>query len=166
MRGVATVPSGYRLPPSRPGTRYGATRAQNGAVRRWLRPLGILGALGVAAFLLVIGGQSRTEERVPVRRVGLVRVFPEPGTVAVRQGSVGAELSFGYEGRLSIDATVIPDDQLDIIPGINRLSFTPGEGKEIAALAEGRHCASVTFWTTDAGPDSAGTPFTWCFTAA
>lgn len=137
-----------------------------GSVRRWLSPLLVFAGLGVAAFLLMVGFQSKAEEPVPVRRVGLVRVFPEPETVAVRQGSVGAELSFGYEGRLTIDRVDIPDDQLDRIAGINRISFTPGAEKEIADLAEGRHCASVTFWTTAGGPDSAGRPFTWCFTAA
>ena len=137
-----------------------------GAVRRWLGPLAVFAGLGLAAFLLVLGFQSKTEEPVTVRRAGLVRVFPEPDTVAVRQGAVGAELSFGYDGRLTIDRIDIPDDQLDRISGINRISFTPGAEKEISDLAEGRHCASITFWTTEAGPDSAGRPYTWCFTAA
>ncbi|MBW3615699.1 MAG: hypothetical protein KY439_10390 [Actinobacteria bacterium] len=135
-------------------------------MKRWMGPLAVFAGLGVAAFLLVLGFQSKSEEPVAVRRVGLVRVFPEPETVAVRQGSVGAELSFGYEGRLRIDRVDIPDDQLDRISGINRLSFTPGADKEIPDLAEGRHCATVIFWAAATGPDSAGRPYTWCFTAA
>lgn len=123
-------------------------------------------ALGAAAFLLYLGIGAKGEEDAPVRRAGLARVFPEPGTVAVRQAAVGANLDFGYSGRLTIDRRNIPDDQVDRIAGINRISFTPGAGKEIEALDEGRHCASLTYWTTAAGPESAGRPYTWCFIAA
>lgn len=135
-------------------------------MKPWLRPLVICGLLGVAAFLLYLGVDAQAEEEEPVRRAGIVRVFPAAGTVALRQDAIGAELGFDYTGRLTIDRRVIPDDQIDAIAGINRLSFTPGAGKEIESLDEGRHCASLLFWRTADGEESAGQPFTWCFTAA
>ena len=135
-------------------------------MKTWLRPLAVSALLGLAAFLLYLGVESQADEEVPVTRTGITRVFPQPGTVAVRQGAIGAELSFGYSARLTIDQRIIPDDQIDRIGGINRISFTPGAGKEIEALDEGRHCASLTYWRTAEGVESAGRPYSWCFTAA
>jgi hypothetical protein len=135
-------------------------------MKRWLRPVVVSALLGFSAFLLYAAVQGQAEEEPPIRRAGLVRVFPQPGTVALRQDAFGAELSFGYEGRLTIDRRPIPDDQLDKIPGINRLSFAPGSGKEIESLDEGRHCVSLIYWRASESEEQAGQPFTWCFTAA
>lgn len=135
-------------------------------MKTWLRPLAVCALLGVAAFLLYAGFDAQAEEEVPVTRAGVGRVFPPAGTVALRQAAIGAELSFGYAGRLMIDRRNIPDDQIDKIGGINRISFTPGAGKEIETLDEGRHCASLTYWRTAEGAESAGRPVTWCFTSA
>jgi hypothetical protein len=121
--------------------------------------------LAVALVLLVMAFATKGEEPTTVRRAGLVRVFPVSGTVALRQEAIGAELEFGYEGRIRIDRIDIPDDQLDVIQGINRVSFTPGEGKEISTLDEGRHCVSVFFWPTSSG-DASPSQHTWCFTSA
>lgn len=136
-------------------------------MRTWLRPIVVIALLGLAGFLLYLGVEAQGEVDPPVRRAGLVLVFPEPGTVAIRQDAIGAEIAGDYTGRLSIDRRDIPDDQLDRIDvGRKRISFTPGPGKEIEALDEGRHCASLTFWRTDLGEESAGRPYTWCFTSA
>ena len=135
-------------------------------MKTWLRPLVVIGLLGLAAFLVYVGVDAQAEEEPPVRRAGLTRVFPAPGTVALRQDAIGAELGFDYTGRLSIDRRVIPDDQIDKIAGINRLSFTPGAGKEIESLDEGRHCVSLTYWRVADGEEGAGRPYTWCFTSA
>ena len=134
--------------------------------RRRLRGLVTVGLVAVALFLLVWGLASKREELPPVRRAGLVRWSPAEGSVAVRQGAIDVELGFGYDGELSINNRPIPDDQVDRIAGINRLSFTPGPGKEYESLPEGRNCVSITFWTTAAGRESASRPFSWCFTAA
>ena len=135
-------------------------------MKMWLRPLAVCALLGVAAFLLYAGVDAQAEEEVPVTRAGISQVFPPAGTVALRQAAIGAELSFGYAGRLTIDRRNIPDDQIDKIGGINRISFTPGAGKEIEALDEGRHCVSLTYWRTSDGEASAGRPYSWCFTSA
>ena len=134
--------------------------------KRWLRPVVITALLGLAAFLLYTGVQAQSEEEPDVRRAGVSRVFPEPGVVALRQDAIGAELDFGYRGRLRVDRRDIPDDQIDAIAGINRISFTPGPEKEIETLDEGRHCVSLIYWKSADGEESAGRPYTWCFTAA
>ncbi|HEX7166635.1 MAG TPA: hypothetical protein VF230_06620 [Acidimicrobiales bacterium] len=126
-------------------------------------------ALVVAALAMFLAFDRGRDEEPPVRRGAIVRVFPQPNTVALRQDAVGVELAFGYTGSITIDRRVIPDDQLDVVPGINRVSFTPGDGKEIEELDEGRHCATVEY--RSASPDAtpgAATPrdYTWCFVAA
>lgn len=135
-------------------------------MKSWLRPVVVSLLLAFAAFLLYVGAQSQAEQEPPIRRAGLTRVFPAPGAVALRQDAFGAELGFGYEGRLTIDRRPIPDDQLDRIAGINRLSYTPGPGKEIETLDEGRHCVSLVYWRASEGEEKAGEPFVWCFTAS
>jgi hypothetical protein len=135
-------------------------------MNRTLQRLVVVAALGVAAFLLVSGFMMKSEQEPPVRRAGLVQVFPQPATVTLRQDAVGAVLEFGWDGRLQIDGRGIPDDQLERIPGINRVSFTPGPGKEIESLDEGRHCASLFFWPSAAGESANDTPHVWCFTSA
>mgnify|MGYP006952608927 CR=1 FL=1 len=134
--------------------------------KRWIRPVAVTALLGLAAFLLYVGVQAQSEVEPEVRRAGVARVFPEPGVVALRQDAIGAELDFGYSGRLKVDRRAIPDDQIDAIAGINRLSFTPGPEKEIETLDEGRHCVSLIFWKSADGEETAGPPYTWCFTAA
>ena len=127
-------------------------------------------ALVVAAFTLYLAfDRGRTDEPV-VRQGAVVRVFPQPDAVALRQDAIGVELAFGYRASLQIDGRPIPDDQLDTVEGINRVSFTPGEGKEIEQLEAGRHCATVRYFaatsaTPGAGEDDAQ-PFTWCFRVA
>lgn len=137
------------------------------SVATWLRPVLVTALLGFCGFLLYLAVQGQSDEVEPVRRAGLIRVFPLPGTVALRQDAVGAEIAFEYSGRLTIDRRDIPDDQLDRIDvGRNRISFVPGPNQEIESLDEGRHCATLTYWVTADGEASAGRPFTWCFTAA
>ena len=122
--------------------------------------------LGFSAFLLYVGAQAQTDEEPEVRRAGIVRVFPSPGVVALRQDAIGAELDFGYSGRLQVDKRDIPDDQIDAIAGINRLSFTPGPGKEIESLDEGQHVVTLIFWRTADGDGEDSERYSWRFTAA
>jgi hypothetical protein len=144
--------------------RYGKQNARVG--KRWVRPVVITVLLGVAAFLLYEGARSKTDVKPPVKRTGVSQVFPEPSAVSVRQDAIGADLEFGWTGRLRIDNRDIPDDQVDRLAGINRMSFTPGPGKEIETLDEGRHCVSLVYWKSSETEDQALRPYIWCFTAA
>ena len=122
--------------------------------------------LAFAAWLLVFSFATSEDEPVPDARDRTIRrVFPDDGTVAIRQDAIGVELAFGYSAVLQIDRTEIPDDQIDQISGINRLSFTPGEGKEITALSPGRHCATTLYWPSGRSREDARR-YSWCFTAA
>lgn len=99
----------------------------------------------------------------PRLRPAAVRVVsPEPATLQLRQTEIFVELEPTYRGALSVNGVVIPDDQLDVIDGLNRYAFTPGEGREIDELPPGRTCAEVTFQqVTD--PDAEPGRYRWCF---
>ena len=132
---------------------------------QWLRRSLYGVAVIVACFSLFLAFDRGRDEAPPVVRGPVLRVFPEPGTVALRQDAIGADLAFGYDAAIEVDTRPIPDDQLDHVTGINRLSFTPGEGKEIERLAEGRHCVALRYFTAGQQPEQ-GKPYSWCFTAA
>ncbi|HVM08020.1 MAG TPA: hypothetical protein VM345_06145 [Acidimicrobiales bacterium] len=135
-------------------------------MRARLFQFGILAALAAAAFLMYLAFDTGRDEEPVVRRDGIVRVFPQPNTVVLRQEPIGVELAFGYTAVIYIDRTRIPEDQVDVQAGINRFSFTPGQGKEISRLDEGRHCARIEYSSTSTEGTSAVRTYSWCFNAA
>jgi hypothetical protein len=96
-------------------------------------------------------------------RSGVVRsVSPRPGSIQLRQTEVQVELDSIYTGELAINGTAIPDDQLAVIQGLNRISYTPGIGREIEALPAGDNCAVVRFRPV-AGTSGQPGSYRWCF---
>ncbi|MGH9165363.1 MAG: hypothetical protein ACRDZW_07630 [Acidimicrobiales bacterium] len=91
-------------------------------------------------------------------------VSPEPSSLQLRQTEIFAELDAAYTATLKVNDLVIPDDQLDVIEGLNRYSFTPGPGKEIDRLPPGRTCAVVDFQRLASSEPPAS--FRWCFDVA
>ncbi|HUS61366.1 MAG TPA: hypothetical protein VMY34_04155, partial [Acidimicrobiales bacterium] len=105
---------------------------------------------------------SSVDETQPEPPDAVKRVFPVPNDLQLRQEAIGYELEDGFTGALRIDATEIPDDQLDRIGGINRISYVASEGKETGRLAPGRHCAVALYWDVDDGREKSST-YRWCF---
>ena len=119
--------------------------------------------LSVAVFGFFYAFTRPTDNQQPALRDQAVRhVEPAPGDRVLRQSEVAVDLAAGYAGVLSIDKHRIPEDQLDRIGGLNRVSFTPGEGKDIKTLAPGRHEASVELWDTTIR-DAPHRFYTWSF---
>jgi hypothetical protein len=135
-------------------------------MRDWVRRGIIAAALLVAAVSLVLAFNRGRDEPPVVRRGAILRVFPDVGTVALRQDAIGVDLSFGYDATLAIDRRNIPDDQLEHLTAINRVSFSPGTGKEIPQLDPGRHCATIHAFPTGHPENTTTQPYTWCFQAA
>ncbi len=50
---------------------------------------------------------------------------------------IAVDLQADYTGVLNLDGNRIPEDQLDRIGGLNRISFTPGEGQRHQELTPG-----------------------------
>jgi hypothetical protein len=121
--------------------------------------------LGLSAAGLFYAFTRPTDNQQPaLRDVAVRHVEPAPGDRVLRQTDVAIDLAAGYTAVLYIDDRRLPEDQLDRIVGLNRVSFTPGEGKDITELSAGHHCAKAELWqiTIDDAPHRF---YSWCFDA-
>jgi hypothetical protein len=119
--------------------------------------------LAVAAVLFVAAFLIHPEPTKPPRPKAVLAVYPAEGDRDIRQTTVFAELDPAFKGSLTIDGRLIPDDQVDTIQtGGNRISFTPGPGKEFTALRPGNNCAAVRFYPISEG-ETAVSSYSWCF---
>lgn len=93
---------------------------------------------------------------------------PQPGDLALRQARVGVTLATPYtlaqqsSSGMSINGQGIPQDQIEVIPGLNQYFYTPGPGKEVSSLPPGRNCAQLIIKRV-IDPTDQGHPFSWCF---
>ena len=119
--------------------------------------------LAVAGVSLYLAVTLHDDSQTAGARSGVVRsVSPQPGTIQLRQTEIQVELESTYTGELAINGTPIPADQLALIPGLNRISYTPGAGREIERLPAGSNCAVVTFRPL-AGTNGQTGSYRWCF---
>ena len=117
---------------------------------------------GACAGLVVAFIMHEEDPELAARPRQVTSISPEPGTLQLRQTEIFVELDPAYTGTLLINGTSIPEDQLDVIRGLNRLSYTPGAGKELRRLPPGRNCAEVAFEpAVGAGGDTGR--YRWCF---
>jgi hypothetical protein len=93
---------------------------------------------------------------------------PQPGALALRQERIGVTLASEFAlaqsttSGLLINGTGIPQDQIEVVPGLNEYFYTPGPGKDVASLPPGRNCATIVIRrVTD--PTDNGHRFSWCF---
>ena len=92
-------------------------------------------------------------------------VSPEPGSLQLRQTEIFVELTAAYTGSLTVNGVRIPEDQLQVIRGLNRYSFTPGAGREISELPPGPTCAIIEYQRVGDTGSSPGS-YRWCFTVS
>ena len=128
---------------------------------------GVISVVVLGAVVLLGYGFSRTRpdkpRPVPVQGGAVERLIPESGDLDLRQARIGVDLAATYEGALQVDGTEIPDDELQRVPGLNQIFFTPGPGTATGALAPGRHSATVIYWPVGQTRDAAGQRLTWSF---
>jgi hypothetical protein len=120
--------------------------------------------LALAGGLAVLAAQSHPNPP-PAYHDEVVRaVSPAPGSLGLRQDEIFVEIDPSYDGVISqVDQTAIPEDQLQRIPNLLRISYNPGQsGSETGRLSPGRHCARALFWRLGT-PREQGRPFSWCF---
>jgi hypothetical protein len=123
----------------------------------------LVALLAVAGGSLYLAATLHDDSHTAGARSRVVRsVSPQPGSIQVRQTEVQVELDNTYTGELAINGTTIPDDQLAVIPGLNRISYTPGSGREIETLPAGSNCAVVRFRPV-AGTNGQPGSYRWCF---
>jgi len=128
-----------------------------------LRRVVIVTLLGLAGGSLYLAATLHDDSLTAGVRSGVVRsVSPRPGSIQLRQTEVQVELDSTYLGDLVINGKTIPDDQLAVIQGLTRISFTPGPGREIESLPAGSNCAVVRFRPL-AGTSGEPGSYRWCF---
>jgi hypothetical protein len=116
-------------------------------------------------------GYGLSLSRTPKPLVDDPRVMaltPQRGELVLRQARIGVTLAPGFTlaeadaPGFSINGTGIPQDQLDIIPGLNQYFFTPGSGKDVSQLPPCRNCVSLRIQRIG-DQTYHGPPFSWCF---
>ncbi|HVE47319.1 MAG TPA: hypothetical protein VNA57_11310 [Acidimicrobiales bacterium] len=118
--------------------------------------------LAFALAAMYVAFTEHDESPNPRLRPQAIRaVSPLPASLQLRQTEIFVELTPEFRGALTVNGIPVPDDQLDVIEGLNRYAFTPGEGKEIEALPAGRACAVVDYTSVD--PSAEGGTYRWCF---
>ena len=125
----------------------------------------VLSILLASALVGLVYAFTLHEETPPVvyTNSAIRAVYPDPGALLNRQTTVFVELQPGYAVRaLTVNGRSIGTDDLDVITGLNRYSYTPGEGKLIEQFDEGRNCALAEF-TDTASPGGALQTYEWCF---
>ncbi|MDP9070932.1 MAG: hypothetical protein M3N68_06565 [Actinomycetota bacterium] len=122
--------------------------------------ISLLLALSAAGMYVAFTLHEESPEAFRPRAIQVV--FPEPGSLEVRQTTIFYELGSDYDGTLRVGGVEIPLDQLDVIEGLNRISFTPGKGKEIEALEPGAQRVTAVFWPRSEGRSAALT-YSWRF---
>lgn len=160
-------------PPTTPGP---------SSTSKWLWRLGVLGVLAVAAAILYLGS-SRAEVTQPTGTGDLVvrQLSPGRDAKALRQTEVGADLKDGFDGRLTINGTPIPERQMEGVvdpssaeaarlPGDqelqlrpnnrNRVYFAPGPNQVIEKLPQGDVTITVTYFR-DGQPQLDRGSLTW-----
>ncbi|MET0727024.1 MAG: hypothetical protein ABWZ76_01865 [Acidimicrobiales bacterium] len=130
--------------------------------------LGMTAAIVVAVIALVLGVRAtRTGEDHPVTvggRSGVVEhLVPRNGAEALQQAEVGIDLAGGYEGRLILNGTAIPTDELRLVPEQNQVYFAPGEGKTFRRLPSGTNCVTAIVWKSADGRGVDDISVEWCF---
>ncbi len=91
------------------------------------------------------------------------RLIPAPNAKILAQDSVGIDLADGYTATLTLNGTPIPDDQLNVVPQLNQVTFTPGPDKETQLIPAQQNCLTATYWKLSTGPSQSQVQ-SWCFT--
>lgn len=142
----------------------------------------IAALLLVAAGCLVVAVKSGggTDPADPSdAQTAIVSFTPTPGSRVIRQSTVGVVLEQGYDGRLTINGTSIPEEEMEgaIVPGTEayeelsprqrekgprpnnkeQVLYRPGPGKAVADLGTGEVQITVRYWKLSEGEQTART---------
>jgi hypothetical protein len=126
--------------------------------------------LALCAVGLVYGASIGRPDNKPAAYAdpAIVALTPGPNESALRQARIGATLATPYTlaqqnvDGFSINGQGIPEDQLEVVAGLNQYFYTPGPGKEVSSLPPGRNCVKLIIRRVTDLTDT-GHPFGWCF---
>ncbi|CAN5745229.1 hypothetical protein BH10ACT1_BH10ACT1_20890 [soil metagenome] len=174
-------------PPDEPGDRTveepveDPTPPRPKALTTWALRFVAVALLALAVGILVKGSQrAETAQPTTTGNFVVVKQFPLDGGEALRQTEVGAELQQGFDGRLTINGVAIPEAQMEGVidpkspeaannaSGLlrpnnrNRVYFSPGPGKVLEKLPQGKITVKVTYFK-DLQPGTDQGAKTWTF---
>jgi hypothetical protein len=122
----------------------------------------------LALFVWGLSATRPTTTAVIYTDRAVLALEPQPGALALRQERIGVTLGSEFTlaqsttSGLAVNGTGIPEDQIEVVPGLNEFFYTPGPGKEVASLPPGRNCTTIVIrQVTD--PSDTGHRFSWCF---
>ena len=128
--------------------RFPSGRSARPGVRVLVVGIGALLAVNLLIFAVHVGGRGQDHQGPPLP-IEIESVTPVPGAIIRPQESVGVDLGDTFTGVLVIDEGRIPEDQLRIVPALGQVSFRPGAGQVLTALAPGHHSATILYWPQD-----------------
>ena len=110
-----------------------------------------------------VRGQASLKLPAPI-----VLVNPQQGEDILPQASIVVDMLPKYQGQLSIDRALIPQDQLIIDPSLVEITFQPEAGHDITQFRPGPHTATVEAWPANKSYEDAKagrllTTYTWAF---
>ncbi|MDZ7678966.1 MAG: hypothetical protein U5K29_10485 [Acidimicrobiales bacterium] len=122
-------------------------------------------ALAVAGMVIAVSNGRTSPNAAADRSDAVDALVPDEGADVLRQSTVGIDVGTGYQARLVINGTTVPDDQLAGDQGLGQYFFTPGPGQVLESLHGGQNCIIATYWLAAEGPEQ-GQTTRWCFSAA
>ena len=140
---------------------------------KWPRRLLMIGALALGLAFVVYTIQRSPESASNGHTSAdpaILQQVPAPGSHVLQQTSIGVELTAGYDGRISVNGTAIPEDEMDgaAPPGSpaydprygvrpnnkQHVFFTAGPGKVISKFPTAKVQVSVRYWQIVHGESS------------
>jgi hypothetical protein len=123
--------------------------------------------VALAGVLFYLAFTSLGDDEDPVLSQGDTQVvenlIPRRNTQVPQQSSVGIDLVVGWSGRLVVNGTEIPDDELVITPQLGLIEFTPGPTRAVEALDSGQNCVTAVIWRLQDGRGVNDRTIPWCF---
>jgi hypothetical protein len=132
--------------------------------RKPIRVLIVVGGLLLAANIWIIAGVSQRTNKEPVLPSAIEELIPKPGDLVSPESTIGVNLSNTLSGSLEFDNAVIPLDQLSVQPTQGIITFSPGPGKDITKLPQGRHTITVLYWPRTSTQEQGSQSYSWTFT--
>jgi len=120
----------------------------------------LIAAAAVGGIVFAFSGP--TLESGPAAPPAVESVFPVSGSLELRQVEIVADLAPGFTGYMAIDGSEVPEDDIQIVDALNRVSLKPGPGSDFESLEPGSHCATI-FYRQIGQPRANSTSYRWCF---
>ena len=122
--------------------------------------LAVAAALFASAIIVAAGNSSSADLPVAIQTVS-----PGSGDNVLSQSDIVVDLAAGYTAELEVNGVEIPEDHLFRVPGLNKVTFRPGQGKVVERLLPDQNCVRVRYWQIVLGRNDAQF-HTWCFFAS